>query len=303
MTDDALLRRRAGADRDRDGAVGDALARSPSRALPVARATSIVTRRRSSSSSSPQPPASRAQASRPAIARRRGDRVMVERGSDRGNPGRRFALRRPPSVRPATLSAMPDSRCSAPTSPSSAPARARRRAALETAEAVGAAARAARSGRRVRRARRRHGGGVPRGVRGRRDDARDPARRRSRGRQRRGSRSRSRRAWASCATASSCARRTRSIAVAGGYGTLSEIALALKAGKRVVGLGTWEIRGVLRRRRSRRGGRAGARPAQRRHEACARSLRSARHAARSRPSLGGCPTSTARGWRSTSRSA
>jgi uncharacterized protein (TIGR00725 family) len=35
------------------------------------------------------------------------------------------------------------------------------------------------------------------------------------------------------------------IAVAGGYGTLSEIALALKAGKRVVGLGTWEIEGVV----------------------------------------------------------
>ncbi|MEY2441912.1 MAG: hypothetical protein QOJ46_1338 [bacterium] len=35
------------------------------------------------------------------------------------------------------------------------------------------------------------------------------------------------------------------IAVAGSYGTLSEIALALKAGKRVVGLGTWDIPGVL----------------------------------------------------------
>lgn len=34
------------------------------------------------------------------------------------------------------------------------------------------------------------------------------------------------------------------IAVGGSYGTLSEIALALKAGKRVVGLGTWEIEGV-----------------------------------------------------------
>jgi uncharacterized protein (TIGR00725 family) len=34
------------------------------------------------------------------------------------------------------------------------------------------------------------------------------------------------------------------IAVGGGYGTLSEIALALKAGKRVAGLGTWEIDGV-----------------------------------------------------------
>jgi uncharacterized protein (TIGR00725 family) len=34
------------------------------------------------------------------------------------------------------------------------------------------------------------------------------------------------------------------IAVGGGHGTLSEIAFALKAGKRVVGLGTWEIDGV-----------------------------------------------------------
>jgi uncharacterized protein (TIGR00725 family) len=35
------------------------------------------------------------------------------------------------------------------------------------------------------------------------------------------------------------------IAVAGEYGTLSEIALALKAGKRVVGLGSWKIPGVV----------------------------------------------------------
>jgi hypothetical protein len=35
------------------------------------------------------------------------------------------------------------------------------------------------------------------------------------------------------------------IAVGGRYGTLSEIALALKAGKRVVGLRTWDIDGVL----------------------------------------------------------
>ncbi len=34
------------------------------------------------------------------------------------------------------------------------------------------------------------------------------------------------------------------IAVGGGYGTLSEIALALKMGKPVVGLSTWEIDGV-----------------------------------------------------------
>jgi uncharacterized protein (TIGR00725 family) len=36
------------------------------------------------------------------------------------------------------------------------------------------------------------------------------------------------------------------IAVGGAYGTLSEIALALKAGKPVIGLGTWEIEGVER---------------------------------------------------------
>jgi uncharacterized protein (TIGR00725 family) len=35
------------------------------------------------------------------------------------------------------------------------------------------------------------------------------------------------------------------IAIGGEYGTLSEIALALKGGQRVVGLGSWEIRGVL----------------------------------------------------------
>jgi uncharacterized protein (TIGR00725 family) len=34
------------------------------------------------------------------------------------------------------------------------------------------------------------------------------------------------------------------IAVGGGYGTLSEIAFALKAGKRVTGLGTWDVEGV-----------------------------------------------------------
>jgi uncharacterized protein (TIGR00725 family) len=34
------------------------------------------------------------------------------------------------------------------------------------------------------------------------------------------------------------------IAVGGAYGTLSEIALALKAGKRVVGLSTWQIEGI-----------------------------------------------------------
>ena len=35
------------------------------------------------------------------------------------------------------------------------------------------------------------------------------------------------------------------IAIGRGYGTLSEVALALKAGKRVIGLGTWEIEGVV----------------------------------------------------------
>ncbi len=34
------------------------------------------------------------------------------------------------------------------------------------------------------------------------------------------------------------------VAVGGGYGTLSEIALALRGSKRVVGLGTWDIDGV-----------------------------------------------------------
>jgi uncharacterized protein (TIGR00725 family) len=35
------------------------------------------------------------------------------------------------------------------------------------------------------------------------------------------------------------------IAIAGGYGTLSEIAFALKAGKPVVGIGSWEVDGVV----------------------------------------------------------
>jgi uncharacterized protein (TIGR00725 family) len=35
------------------------------------------------------------------------------------------------------------------------------------------------------------------------------------------------------------------VAIAGEYGTLSEVALALKAGLRVVGLRSWEIHGVL----------------------------------------------------------
>jgi uncharacterized protein (TIGR00725 family) len=36
------------------------------------------------------------------------------------------------------------------------------------------------------------------------------------------------------------------VAIGGGYGTLSEIAIALKAGKNVFGYGTWEIEGVVK---------------------------------------------------------
>jgi len=36
------------------------------------------------------------------------------------------------------------------------------------------------------------------------------------------------------------------IAVGGEYGTLSEIAFALKTEKRVIGLNTWEIRGIIK---------------------------------------------------------
>jgi uncharacterized protein (TIGR00725 family) len=35
------------------------------------------------------------------------------------------------------------------------------------------------------------------------------------------------------------------VAVGGGYGTLSEVALALKTGKPVIGLGTWELPDVV----------------------------------------------------------
>ena len=34
------------------------------------------------------------------------------------------------------------------------------------------------------------------------------------------------------------------IAIGGAYGTLSEIALALKGGKRAIGVGTWDIEGI-----------------------------------------------------------
>jgi len=44
------------------------------------------------------------------------------------------------------------------------------------------------------------------------------------------------------------------IAVGGAYGTLSEVALALKAGKPVVGVGQLARQGRARRRRRRRGG-------------------------------------------------
>ncbi|MBF0505567.1 MAG: TIGR00725 family protein [Nitrospirae bacterium] len=36
------------------------------------------------------------------------------------------------------------------------------------------------------------------------------------------------------------------IAVGGEYGTLSEIALSLKTGKTVIGIGTWDIKGIIR---------------------------------------------------------
>ena len=36
------------------------------------------------------------------------------------------------------------------------------------------------------------------------------------------------------------------IAVAGEYGTLSEIALGLRMGKPVIGIGTWDIKGVIK---------------------------------------------------------
>ena len=40
------------------------------------------------------------------------------------------------------------------------------------------------------------------------------------------------------------------IAVGGGYGTLSEIALALKMGKPVIGINTWDIPGVRPRKKA-----------------------------------------------------
>ena len=36
------------------------------------------------------------------------------------------------------------------------------------------------------------------------------------------------------------------IAIGGEYGTLSEIAFALKAGKTVIGIGTWDIKGIIK---------------------------------------------------------
>jgi uncharacterized protein (TIGR00725 family) len=35
------------------------------------------------------------------------------------------------------------------------------------------------------------------------------------------------------------------VAISSGYGTLSEIAFALSSGKKVYGLGTWDIKGVM----------------------------------------------------------
>ena len=72
------------------------------------------------------------------------------------------------------------------------------------------------------------------------------------------------------------------IAVAGAYGTLSEIALALKAGKRVVGLGTWDIPGVVVAADPVEavGSRSAERSREAAHRICAESLRSACHTAR-----------------------
>ena len=38
------------------------------------------------------------------------------------------------------------------------------------------------------------------------------------------------------------------IAIGGEYGTLSEIALGLKTGKTVIGIGTWDIKGIIKAR-------------------------------------------------------
>ncbi len=38
------------------------------------------------------------------------------------------------------------------------------------------------------------------------------------------------------------------IAIGGGYGTLSEIAFGLKTGKTVIGIGTWDIKGIIKAR-------------------------------------------------------
>ena len=53
-------------------------------------------------------------------------------------------------------------------------------------------------------------------------------------------RSPSRPGWARRATRWSCGPPTRSSAIGGGWGTLSEIALALRAGLPVIGVDTWE---------------------------------------------------------------
>ena len=75
-------------------------------------------------------------------------------------------------------------------------------------------------------------------------DDRDPAGLRPRRGQRLGRARRSRPGSARGATRSSSPPRAGLVAVGGGYGTLSEIALALRAGKPVVGIGTWDVAGV-----------------------------------------------------------
>ena len=68
--------------------------------------------------------------------------------------------------------------------------------------------------------------------------------------------SRSRPASARPATALVVRAAARVVAIGGGYGTLSEIAFALKAGRPVVGIGTWDDRGRRARRGRTRGRRA-----------------------------------------------
>ena len=128
---------------------------------------------------------------------------------------------------------------------SSAPATPSRTAAA--AEQVGRLLARARRGGGVRRPRRRDGGGLPRRQARRRHHRRHPARASTARRRTPTWTWPSRPAWARRATRWWCARADVLVAVGGGYGTLSEIALALKAGKRVIGLGSWDIDGVVAR--------------------------------------------------------